>query len=146
MIGASRLAQALDLPRSILKRIALLLMAALVIRAGIAHFTNPGGFVSIMPPYLPAHLALVYLSGVLEIIGGIGALFSRTRRFAGWGLIALLIVVFPANLYMAMNPEVFSTIPVWALYARLPLQIVLIAWVWWVTLHHEPIGEQATRF
>ncbi len=120
-------------PRSISKRVALLLMAALIIRAGVAHFTNPGGFVAIMPLYLPLHLELVYLSGVFEILGGIGALFSWTRRFAGWGLIALLIAVFPANLHMALNPELFPTIPEWALYARLPLQLVFVAWVRWAT-------------
>ncbi len=121
-------------PKSLPKRVGLLLMAGLIINAGIAHFTNPDVFVDILPPYLPAHLALVYISGLFEILGGVGALFHRSRRLAGWGLIALLIAVFPANLHMALNPDMFQTIPAWALYVRLPLQLVFIAWVWWVTL------------
>lgn len=122
-----------NLPEFLPERIALLLMSVLIVRAGVEHFVNPEGYVAIMPPYLPAHLELVYLSGFFEILGGIGVLFSRTRNVAGWGLIALLVAVFPANLHMAFYPKLFPTIPAWALYARLPLQPVLIAWVWWVT-------------
>ncbi len=86
-----------------------------------------------MPPYLPAPLALVYLSGAFEVLGGVGLLMPRFRRAAGWGLIALLVAVFPANLYMvtASGPFTAQGIPLWALYARLPLQLVLIAWVYW---------------
>ena len=88
-----------------------------------------------MPPYLPAPLALVYVSGVFEVLGGVGVLLPRYRKVAGWGLIALLIAVFPANLYIVTASEPFTArgIPLWILYARLPLQLVLIAWVYWVT-------------
>ena len=75
--------------------------ALFFVAVGVTHFTHPAFFLKIMPPALPAHLALVYLSGAFEILGGLGLLVPRTRRFAGWGLIALLIAVFPANLYMA---------------------------------------------
>ena len=88
-----------------------------------------------MPPYLPAHRELVYLSGVFEILGGIGLLIPGLRRFAGWGLIALLLAVFPANVHMALNPQPFidQGIPLWALYARLPVQFLLMYAIWWIT-------------
>ncbi len=78
---------------------------------------------------------LVYLSGFFEVLGGVGVLVPRFRKAAGWGLIALLVAVFPANLYMITASEQFTQqgVPLWALYLRLPLQLVLIAWVYWVT-------------
>jgi len=116
------------------KQIGLILLALFFISAGINHFVNTDLYVAIMPNYLPAHLELVYLSGCFEILGGICVIFSPIRQWAGYGLIALLIAVFPANIYMAMNPENFvELVPVWALTARLPLQFVLIWWVYWVT-------------
>ena len=116
-------------------RAARLLLAVSFILAGANHFISPQIYLSIMPPYLPAPLTLVYLSGFFEVLGGIGVLVPRFRRTAGWGLIALLIAVFPANLYMAMASEPFVArgVPLWALYLRLPLQLVLIAWVYWIT-------------
>lgn len=99
---------------------------------GILHFITSGGFLKIMPPILPFHRALVYLSGLFEILGGGGLLFKSTRKIAGWGLIALLIAVFPANIFMALKniqPDLLK-LPVWILWARLPLQPVLV-WVVW---------------
>lgn len=101
--------------------------------AGANHFVHPDGYVAIMPPDLPAHLELVYISGVFEMLGGLGVLFSHTRKLAAWGLIALLIAISPANVHMALHPEQFPDIPAWVLYARLPFQLVFIAWVWWAT-------------
>ena len=103
--------------------------------AGANHFFSPGLYLSIMPPYLPRPLALVYLSGLFEVLGGLGVLVPRFRKAAGWGLIALLVAVFPANLYMATASEQFTSqgVPLWILYARLPLQLGLIAWAYWVT-------------
>jgi uncharacterized membrane protein len=86
-----------------------------------------------VPPWLSAPALLVEISGVCEILGGVGALIPNTRRFAGAALIALLVAVFPANVQMALHPELYTdiaTAPVF--YIRLPLQLVLIAWVWWV--------------
>ena len=124
-----------DLPAGIVRRIALLLAAAFFVYAGISHFWNPEFFLAIMPPYLPAHLELVYISGIFEILGGLGLLLSRTRRAAGLGLLALLVAVFPANIHMALNPQVFidAGTPLWGLYVRLPIQFLLMAWVFWVT-------------
>ena len=118
------------LPDSILQRIALFAVAAFFCFAGVGHFTNAEFFIAIMPPYLPWHAALVYISGVFEILGGIGILVPATRRLAGWGLLALLVAVYPANIHMAMNPELFPDMPPAALYGRLPLQFVFAVIVW----------------
>jgi uncharacterized membrane protein len=98
--------------------------------AGILHFARPRFYLAIMPDYLPAHRELVYASGVAEIAGGLGTLHPRTRRFGSWWSIATLVAVFPANLHMAMHPERYGRIPGGkaALYARLPVQALLIAW------------------
>ena len=123
------------LPRRRSKRVALLTLAGTFVAAGAAHFARPAVYASIMPPYLPAHRELVYLSGLFEVLGGLGVLPRATRSFSGWGLVALLVAVFPANLHMALHAEPFAErgIPPWALYARLPLQGALIAWAYWAT-------------
>lgn len=108
--------------------IGLALLALLFVAAGVAHFARPEFYEKIMPEYLPAHRELVLISGAFEILGGLGLLVPQTRRFAAWGLVALLVAVFPANLHMALNPERFPNIPEWALWARLPIQIPLILW------------------
>ena len=125
-----------DFPRSIPKRLSLLVLAAAFLAAGVNHFLNPSFYVSIMPPYLPAHLELVYISGAFEILGAIGVMLGPMRSWAGYGLIALLAAVFPANIHMAMNPEAYVAdgAPLWLLYARLPLQLVFAAWVYWSVL------------
>ncbi|MEM6326257.1 MAG: hypothetical protein AAF791_03980 [Bacteroidota bacterium] len=106
-------------------------LALMFVGAGIAHFVRPEPFEAIVPPALPAKRSLVYLSGVAEVLGGLGLLFRKTRRAAGWGLLALLVAVFPANVYMATAAERFAHLaPTWALWARLPLQPLLMLWVW----------------
>lgn len=106
------------------------ILAFFFISVGILHFVKPDPFVEIVPDVLPAKSELVYVSGFFEILGGIGILVQRTRKLAGWGLIALLIAVFPANINMAMNASLFPKIPELLLWLRLPLQPVLIYWVW----------------
>ncbi len=97
------------------------------IAGGVFHFIKPKLYLSIMPPYLPWHLALVYLSGVAEVILGLLLLFPSTQALAAWGLIALLIAVFPANVHMALNSTEFTPLKPIFLWLRLPLQAVLIA-------------------
>ncbi len=106
-----------------------------MIAAGINHFLAPAPYVAMMPEALPWPLALVYLSGFFEALGGLGLLIPVTRRWAAWGLVALLVAIFPANLNMAINELPVGSLhpPAWALWARLPLQVVLIAWAWWYT-------------
>jgi uncharacterized membrane protein len=108
--------------------------AATFLTTGTLHFVLEKFFTAIVPKSLPNPKLLVYVSGVFEILGGLGVLFSRTRRPAGWGLIALLLSVFPANVNMALNPERFKQFPAWALWARLPLQFAIIAQVWFAAL------------
>src|SRR5262245_1245161 len=106
-----------------------------MVGAGINHFRVPETYLGMMPDALPAHAALVSISGVAEICGGLGLILPATRRLAAWGIIALLIAVFPANLNMAINhlPLGSWPAPAWALWARLPLQLVGIAWAYWFT-------------
>lgn len=111
------------------------LLTVFMVAAGLNHFIAPDPYVAIMPRALPWHLALVYLSGVAEIAGGLGLILPATRRLAAWGLVALLIAVLPANVNMAIHhlPLGGSAVPTWLLWARLPLQLVLITWAFWFT-------------
>ncbi len=111
------------------------LLTVAMVGAGLNHFLAPATYVAMMPAALPAHLALVYVSGVAEIAGGLGLILPATRRAAAWGLVLLLVAVLPANVNMAINhlPLGGRQVPSWALWARLPLQAVLIAWAWWYT-------------
>lgn len=118
----------------LIQRFSIALLVLLFIAAGVNHFVSPGVYLKIMPGYLPWPLALVYVSGFFEVLGGVGLAMPRVRRTAGWGLIALLIAVFPANVDMVVNADQFPNIPYWALVARLPLQGVIIAWVWWAAV------------
>jgi len=105
------------------------LLSLLMVLAGIFHFVKPKFFLAIMPPYIPAHQLMVALSGFVEIIFGAGLLFENTRSWAAWGLVALFVAVFPANIYMATSDK-FKQFPKWILYARLPLQFALMAWAY----------------
>jgi len=115
-------------------------LSILFVAAGVLHFLLPEFYLQIMPPYLPWPLALVYLSGACEVLGGCAIVPVATRRFAGFGLIALLVAVFPANVQMVIDPEAVAgwNTPIWILWLRLPLQGVLIAWVYWATLYRTP--------
>ena len=98
--------------------------------AGISHFRFTSAYLRIMPPLLPQPKWLVHISGVIEVVLGLLLQVPAWTRLAAWGLIALLIAVFPANVFMTMHLERFPRLPVWLLWARLPLQGVLIAWAW----------------
>ena len=111
-----------------------LALAAFFIGAGVNHFVMPRPYEQIVPPRLRRNAKLlVQVSGVAELAGGAGVLLPGTRRLSGLGLIALLAAVFPANLHMAREPESFRKIPRWALYARLPLQPLMMLWAWRAT-------------
>jgi uncharacterized membrane protein len=112
------------------------LLGLFFIQAGINHFVMPRPYCQIVPPWtarLADAEAIVAISGVAEVAGGLGVLMPPTRRISGLWLIALLVAVFPANLHMALNPEEFRRIPRWALYARLPLQPLAMWWAWRAT-------------
>lgn len=114
-------------------------MGLFYVVAGVNHFVHPQMYVKIMPPYLPWPLMLVYVSGVAEILGGIGVLtpdgmvFARTRAAACWAVVVMLVLFLQVHIYMCLYPERFPGIPVWALWVRLPLQALLIAWAWYYT-------------
>ncbi len=116
------------------------------IGAGANHFQNLAFYERIIPPGFPSPRALVVISGLAEISGGVGLLIPRLRRPAGIGLIALLIAVFPANIYMAIDPNRSGIgFPRWALWTRLPLQGVMIAWVWFVSLSERDADGASAR-
>jgi uncharacterized membrane protein len=105
--------------------------SALFLTSGTLHFVRSEMFVKIVPPGLPNPGALVAVSGAAEIAGAIGLWLPATRRFSAFGLVALLCAVFPANVYMAVEHQRFAGFaPAWLLFARLPFQAVLVAWVW----------------
>jgi uncharacterized membrane protein len=110
------------------------LLAAFFIGAGVNHFANPGFYEAIVPSPLDGEAKrVVEISGVAEVLGGVGVLLPFTRRLSGAGLVALLIAVFPANLNMLRKSEKFKQIPRWALLARLPLQPLMMMWAWRAT-------------
>jgi uncharacterized membrane protein len=109
------------------------LLGLFFIQAGVNHFVMPKSYRRIVPPGFGDPDTVVKVSGVAELAGGLGVLLAPTRRLSGLGLIALLAAVFPANVFMARNPEQFHKIPRWALYARLPLQPLAMLWAWRAT-------------
>jgi len=117
------------------KEILRVILAVSIVFVGIIHFVIPAPFVKIVPPQLPYPLELVYISGFFEILGGIGILVPPVSRAAAWGLVALFIAVYPANINMAVNHIKLDNIPTdnWFHAIRLPLQFVLIAWALWYT-------------
>ena len=117
----------------ILKLILKYLFGAAFVLAGINHFYKPEFYLRMMPPILPAPLFLIYLSGIFEIALGLMLLIPRYSRLAAWGLIALLVAVYPANIYMAMHTELFPEFSPTAQYIRLPLQFIMLALAYWFT-------------
>lgn len=131
-----------------LKEIWRAILAFAMISVGLTHFWRPDQYARIVPPQLPHPVELVYISGVFEILGGIGLLIPYVSVAAAWGLIALYIAVFPANINMAVNDIVLEGIPHnrFFYWARLPLQAVLIAWAWWFTRKpEEQTGAKAVK-
>ncbi len=125
------------------KTVSKYVLAVFMIGAGVMHFANPDFYIKIMPPYLPLHRELVYLSGVCEIVLGALLLIPRFSTLAAWGIIALLIAVFPANIFVYQNQDVLPAPPLFHLL-RLPFQGVFIAWAYW---HTRPLKktEQETN-
>lgn len=121
-----------------LKRISLLLLIILYIGAGINHFWHPTGYLSIIPPYLPYHEAINYISGIAELTFAVLLIFSATRRFAAYGIAVMLVAFIPAHIYMIQKGGCMGTggalyIPAWLAWVRLfPLQFILI---WWALFH-----------
>lgn len=115
-----------------MKSISKYLLAFLMVAAGTMHFVNPDFYLQIMPPYLPFHRELVYLSGFFEAALGLLLLVPRLSRLAAWGIIALLIAIFPANIYVFQHQDVIPAPPI-VHFLRLPLQAMFILWAYWHT-------------
>lgn len=98
---------------------------------GMTHFAYPEQFLRIMPPYIPFHLAIVYISGALELLGALGLWIKPVRTLAGYGLMALTAAVTLANVHMFQHPDLFPSIPYWLLVVRFPVQVALIWLIWW---------------
>ena len=151
--------RALEPPAGVHQRVRRLMrrrlpVALLFLGAGVLHFVKPGAYEPTVPDALPGHREIVYVSGVAELAGGLAMLHDRSARWAGWWLIALLVAVFPANVNMAVNAERFRSVPEALLWVRLPIQALLIAWVWRVSQPRErqlrieegaPPGTPATQ-
>jgi len=118
------------------KRALLWCMGVFYILAGLAHFVAPAAYLPMMPPWLPAHAALIFLSGLAEVLLGIAVLVPATRQLAAWGIVLLLVAIFPANIHIALhNVPLFGATEgagIWN-WVRLPVQLVLIAWAIWYT-------------
>lgn len=116
-----------------MKDISLYIMAVLYIMAGVNHFVKPKFYLRIIPGYLPWHKVVNYISGAAEILLGLLLLYPPYSSYAAWGIVALLVAVFPANINHLTSAKPGRGLPVWALYLRLPFQGVLILWAWWYT-------------
>jgi len=131
----------INLPNTKLRQTGLFFLILMFLLAGANHFSNPNFYVSIMPPYLPFQSELSYVAGFFEIIGAVGLLFAQTRKIAGYGLVILLVLIFPANIHMALHQEYFPEYSKLTIYLRLPLQFLFISWVYWATLRKKAIGD-----
>lgn len=125
------------------KSISKCVLATLMIGAGTMHFVRPDFFLKIVPPYLPLHAELVFISGVCEIVLGVLLLVPRYSHLAAWGIIALLIAVFPANVYLYQNQEVVPASPI-AHLLRLLMQGLLILWAYWHARKVRPLRLEET--
>ena len=110
------------------------LLAVFFVIAGAYHFVNPNVYLPMMPPWLPWHRALIAVSGAAEIVGGLAILPRATRHWGGWWLIALLVAVFPANIQIALYGLPALKVAPWVLWARLPMQGVMIWWIYWAAI------------
>lgn len=124
------------------KKLALAFVFIWFVVGGFSHLVAPEFFLKIVPPSLPLRIQAVYISGFFELMGAFGLLILKCRRAAGIGLMVLTVAVTPANIYMWLNPQLFPTIPETLLAARLLVQLILLALIWWATL---PDSRQKTE-
>ena len=129
-------------------KVSRLLLGLFFVIAGVLHFVFTPDYMKIMPPWLPRHQGLVLVSGVFEIAGGLGVLWHLTRCWAGYGLIALCLAVLPANVQMLLDAQVAGVSTIWLalLWLRLPLQFLLIGWIWRATRRRAVQGGGCPKF
>jgi len=109
------------------------LLVAFFILSGLNHFRVPDFYTNIMPDYIPYHLALVYISGVTEIVAGVLVAIPATTSLGAWGIIAMMIAFMPVHIHMIVHAERYAAVPVSLLYLRLPVQALFVLWAWWFT-------------
>ena len=114
-----------------IKLITILIMSCFYMNVGVKHFVEPEWFLQIMPPQFPSHYAAVYRSGFFELLFGFMLINPRTRFVAGWGIIFIMITVFPANLYLAVSDGIVMGISKELAWARLPFQYLFIGLAYW---------------
>ena len=119
--------------KNYIKPFSIIVMSWFYISAGLLHFTNTNWFLQIVPPYLPLKLELVYVSGFFEIIFGLMLVLPSWRYYAGWGLVLLLIAVYPANIYLAQTNGVAMNTSALVAWGRLPFQFLFIGIAYWHT-------------
>lgn len=122
--------------RNTLRTVSLTLQSLLYAAAGVNHFVHTRTYTAIMPPHWSHPVGWVLFTGAAEVAGAVGLLIPQTRRSAAWGIIAMLVVYFDVHIYMLVHADLFHTVPLWALWLRIPLQFVLIAWAWIYTRPH----------
>ena len=144
MVLISNIFKALKLPVEWWRKFSLFGLVLFFIYFGIDHFINLEFYLSIMPPAFPLHSEAVYISGFFEVLGGVCVLIPPLRKIAGWGLVALLVAVYPANIYMAITPEAFPNFHVALLYIRLPFQFIFIYWAYSLTQPAYNLASQKT--
>lgn len=108
-------------------------LGALFVLAGINHFANASFYTNIMPGYLPAHNALISLSGLAEIVAGVLLCYGPTMRLGAWGIVMMLVVFFTVHVHMIVHADRYANVPLWALWLRLAFQFPMIAWAYWFT-------------
>jgi uncharacterized membrane protein len=130
-----------------IKTVLRIVFGIFMIVAGIMHFVRPDFYARIMPPILPFKAALVAISGVAEMLLGAGLIVPRTQRISAWGLVALLVAVYPANIYMAVEADHFRDIAPsnWFHIIRLPLQFVMIGLCVWFALPEHKIAKRSEQ-
>ncbi len=119
------------------------LMAVFYVYGGVNHFRDPAFYLNIMPPYIPAHDAVVALSGVAEMLLGGLLLWPRSQRLAAWGIVAMLIAFLPVHVHMLANSHLYPEVPLPFLWLRFPMQAVLLLWAYWYTLSRGPLARAA---
>ena len=125
------------------RKIALVIVFLWFMVGGVGHFVAAETFLKIIPPDWPLRLQAIYISGFFEIVGALGLMHRESRREAGIGLGILTIAVTPANIYMWLIPQLFPAIPETLLAARLALQIILLAAIWWATSPNSDVHQHA---
>jgi uncharacterized membrane protein len=124
-----------------LRLVGLIAQSLLYVGSGINHFAHADFYLKIMPDHYAHPDALVQLSGVFEILGGLGLLLPFTRRFSAAGIMAMLVVFFDVHIFMLTHASRFAGVPLWALWVRIPLQFALIWWAWLYARRGEVTGD-----